>query len=89
MAFDAAKKGMSEAEVRAIFGPPDFVVVSVEELNPNEQIWYSMAGKGGAYYYKIGRFADIVATSSTPPLFPEAGITQRSLLDSVRSGGEG
>jgi hypothetical protein len=56
-AFSTAKDGMSEAEVRAIFGPPDFVVVGADEFKA-----YSVAqvrGAGGAYFYKVGRFAQI------------------------------
>jgi hypothetical protein len=56
-AFSAARDGMSEGDVRAMFGPPDFVVVGPEEFKS-----YSVAhmkGAGGAYFYKIGRFADI------------------------------
>jgi hypothetical protein len=56
-AFSAARDGMSEDDVRAMFGPPDFVVVGPEEFKS-----YSVAhmkGAGGAYFYKIGRFADI------------------------------
>jgi hypothetical protein len=49
---------MSEAEIRAAFGPPDFLLVGPEEL---EAYSVNMRGLGarGAYLYKIGRFAAI------------------------------
>jgi hypothetical protein len=56
-AFSTARDRMSEAEVRATFGPPDFVVVGPEEFKA-----YSVAqmrGAGGAYFYKVGRFANV------------------------------
>ena len=56
-AFSAAKDGMSETEVRATFGPPDFVVVGVEEFKAHSVA--HMRGAGGAYFYKVGRFAEV------------------------------
>lgn len=55
-AFSAARNGMTEAEVRAAFGPPDFVVVGAEEFNSYRVA--HMAGAAGAYFYKVGRFAE-------------------------------
>ena len=57
-AFSAAEDGMSEAEIRATFGPPDLVVVGDEEFRPHEVA--HMVGAGGAYFYKLGRFASPV-----------------------------
>jgi hypothetical protein len=54
-AFTAAKDGMTEADVRAIFGPPDFVAVGGDELGAHQVV--RMRGMGGAYFYKIGKFA--------------------------------
>jgi hypothetical protein len=54
-AFSAAKDGMSETEVREVFGPPDLVIVGNDEFEA-----YSVAqmkGAAGAYFYKIGPFA--------------------------------
>jgi hypothetical protein len=56
-AFSAARNRMSETQIRAAFGPPDFVVVGDEEFKS-----YSVArmkGAGGAYFYKVGSFADV------------------------------
>jgi hypothetical protein len=58
-AFSAAKDGISEAEVRAMFGPPDFVVVGAEEFKAYPMAQMRGLGTGGAYFYKIGRFADV------------------------------
>jgi hypothetical protein len=55
-AFSAAKNGMSEAEVRAAFGPPDLVVVG-PELDSYSVVHMRGLGARGAYLYKIGRFA--------------------------------
>jgi hypothetical protein len=54
-AFIAAKNGMTEAEVRATFGPPDFVAVGGDELGAYPVV--RMRGMSGAYFYKIGSFA--------------------------------
>ena len=48
---------MSESEVRATFGPPDFVVVGTEEFKA--YLVAKMKRAGGAYFYKVGRFADV------------------------------
>lgn len=57
VAFRKAKNGMSEADVRAAFGPPDLVVVGSGEFE--RYSFANMRGLGahGAYFYKIGRFA--------------------------------
>jgi len=56
-AFTAAQDGMSEQEVRATFGPPDFVIAGVENLKEHPNI--RLRGAEGAYLYKIGRFVDV------------------------------
>jgi hypothetical protein len=56
-AFAAAQDGMSEQEVRATFGPPDFVIAGAEELKGHPQL--RLRGAEGAYLYKIGRFVDL------------------------------
>jgi len=56
-AFSAAKNGMSEAEVRAAFGPPDFVVVGPEEFESYSVAHMRGLEARGAYFYKIGQFA--------------------------------
>jgi hypothetical protein len=48
---------VSEAEVRAIFGPPDFAVVGADEFNAYSIAHMRGLGAGGAYFYKVGRFA--------------------------------
>jgi hypothetical protein len=55
--FSAAKDGMSEIEVRAVFGPPDSVVVGPDEFKTHSVA--HMRGAAGAYFYKVGRFATI------------------------------
>src|SRR5262245_5249511 len=48
----AAQSGMSESEVRGLFGPPDQVAVGQAELGPYPGIYTE--GKVGAYFYKVG-----------------------------------
>ena len=54
-AFTQTKHGMSEDEVRSALGPPDLVVVGKDELKLHRAV--DLKGAGGAYFYKIGRFA--------------------------------
>jgi hypothetical protein len=58
-AFSAAKDGMSEAKCGPRLAPRDFVVVGTEEFNAYPAAQMRGLGAGGAYFYTIGRFADI------------------------------
>jgi hypothetical protein len=55
-AFSAARHGMNETQVRETFGPPD-LVVGVDEVKSHPIV--HLKGAGGAYFYKIGRFAEV------------------------------
>jgi hypothetical protein len=57
-AFSAAKDGMSEAEVREVFGPPDFVVAGNDEFDAYPVTHMKGLGASGAYFYKVGPFAE-------------------------------
>jgi hypothetical protein len=48
----AAEHGMSESEVRKLFGPPDHIAIGEGELTPYPAI--RTKGKAGAYLYKVG-----------------------------------
>jgi hypothetical protein len=86
-AFSAVKDGMSEAEVRATFGPPDLVIVGADEFKS-----YSVAhmkSAGGAYFYKIGRFADIpnrITSEAFTIVFDPAGRAMYRLGFGVSDG---
>jgi hypothetical protein len=56
-AFSAAKDGMSETEVREVFGPPDFIVVGNDEFKAYRVAQMKGLGAAGAYFYKVGSFA--------------------------------
>jgi hypothetical protein len=56
-AFAAAKDGMSEVEVRDVFGPPDLVVVGNDEFEAYRVAQMKGLGAAGAYFYKVGPFA--------------------------------
>jgi len=56
-AFSAAKDGMSETEVREVFGPPDLVIVGNDEFETYSVVHMKGLGAAGAYFYKIGPFA--------------------------------
>src|SRR5262245_12362266 len=47
-----AETGMSEPEVRSLFGPPDQVAVRQDELMSYPGIYTK--GKAGAYFYRVG-----------------------------------
>lgn len=55
-AFSAAKDGMSETEVREVFGPPDFIVVGNDEFKAYRVAQMKGLGAAGAYFYKVGSF---------------------------------
>jgi hypothetical protein len=48
----AAQAGMSESDVRSLFGPPDQVAAGQSELRPYPGV--HMEGRAGAYFYKVG-----------------------------------
>jgi hypothetical protein len=56
-AFSTAKDGMSETEVREVFGPPDLVVAGDDEFEPYRVARMKGLGAAGAYFYKVGPFA--------------------------------
>src|SRR5262245_22469156 len=56
-AFTAAQDGMSEQEVRATFGPPDFVIAGVEQFKRHADS--GLCGCAGAFLSEIGRFVDV------------------------------
>ncbi|MEZ5901310.1 MAG: hypothetical protein R3D51_17665 [Hyphomicrobiaceae bacterium] len=56
-AFTAARNGLSEAEVRNTFGPPDLVVVGSQELEKFPAANMRGLGAYGLYIYKVGTFA--------------------------------
>ena len=58
---------MSETNVRELFGPPDDVVVGDEELKARPTV--RMRGAGGAYLYKVGRFASVSGDLSVSDVF--------------------
>jgi len=62
-AFAAAQDGMSEQEVRAAFGPPDFVIAGAGALQEHPQI--RVKGAQGAYLYKVGRFVELYGPISS------------------------
>ena len=57
-AHAAAKDGLTQEQIRSIFGPPDLVVAGTDEL-AEKLPTANMRGLGaeGAYVYKIGKFA--------------------------------
>lgn len=56
-AFSAARDGMSETEVRKMFGPPDLIVVGNDEFAAYRFAQMKGLGAAGAYFYKVGPFA--------------------------------
>lgn len=58
-ASSVAKDGMSETEVREVFGPPDLVVVGNDEFEAYRVAQMKGLGAAGAYFYKVGAFASL------------------------------